>query len=149
MYVVLYYTCALYTFKNKVVFIGTFVVLTVIVCAGIYEWHVLWDITLGLVEIRIKRYSISSKDVTVSLVSALDNQYTQFIFQYIPPLWKIYIFFYFTYNVHSITIRNCFGYNHRVLMLYIYQLFPMLIRHLVTSQQLNKIYKLDGLFSHL
>lgn len=148
MYVVLYYTCALYTFKNKVVFIGTFVVLTVIVCAGIYEWHVLWDITLGLVEIRIKRYSISSKDVTVSLVSALDNQHTQFIFQYIPPLWKIYIFF-----ILPITfILLLFGIVLATIIefwCYIYQLFPMLIRHLVTSQQLNKIYKLNGLFSHL
>lgn len=56
-------------------------------------------------------------------------------------------FFFIVFLVLFITIRNYFGYKYRFLFLKLYQLFPVLKRQPVTSQQLEQV--LNGLFSHL
>lgn len=56
-------------------------------------------------------------------------------------------FFFIVFLVLFITIRNYFGYKYRFRFLKLYQLFPVLKRQPVTSQQLEQV--LNGLFSHL
>lgn len=63
-----------------------------------------------------------------------------------PSIGKRFFLVFALYIVQFITIRNYFGYKYRFrfLKLYTYQLFPVLKRQPVTSQQV-----LNGLFSHL